>query len=78
MAGIIPVGWRAAVLMVLLIVLFPLLICVLVLDALTHDMPLVRTPVKHVMQWLSGWLHHRPRRGRELPHPAAPAVRHAH
>jgi hypothetical protein len=75
MAGTIPVGWRAAVLMVLLIVLFPVLVTVLILDALTYDMPAVRVPLRNVMHWATAWMHFTPRRT-TLHRP--PRVRHAH
>jgi hypothetical protein len=78
MAGTIPVGWRAAILMALLVILFPLLISIFILDALTHDMPAVRTPVKNFMQRVGRWLHHDSRRARGLRHHPTPVVRHAH
>jgi hypothetical protein len=75
MAGVIPVGWRAISLMAVLIVVFPLLVVVLVLDALTYDMPVVRHPFKKAAEWMGVLMHHGPRRlGAMKP----PQVRHAH
>lgn len=49
MACVIPVGWRAAVLMLAMVLVFPILICVFVLDALTHDMPRLRSGMRKLM-----------------------------
>lgn len=49
MAGVIPVGWRAAVFMLAMVLVFPILICVFVLDALTHDMPRLRAAMRKVI-----------------------------
>ena len=57
MASIIPAGWRAVVVMIFTIVLFPLLISGLVLDALTHEMPAVRAPISKLIRWMGSWLH---------------------
>ncbi len=76
MAAIIPAGWRAAVLMVaILILLFPLLASILVLDALTHDMPVLRHPLRHASGWLAARLH-RSRSAFDAVPPAG-RIRHA-
>jgi len=74
MAGVIPVGWRAILLMAVLILIFPLLVLVLVLDAMTYDMPGVRHPFKKAAEWMSILMHHGPRRLAIKQ----PQVRHAH
>jgi hypothetical protein len=75
MAGVIPVGWRAILLMVALILVFPILILVLVLDAMTYDMPVVRHPFKKAAEFMGVLMHHGPRR---LVAIKPPQVRHAH
>jgi hypothetical protein len=75
-AGTIPVGWRAAVLMAVLIILFPLLVTVLIFDALTYDMPMIRVPLRNIAHWATAWRHLTPRRPVRLAR--APRVRHAH
>jgi hypothetical protein len=57
MARVIPAGWRAAALMMLALIFFPVLISVLILDALTEDMPSVRAPVGKALHRLGSWLH---------------------
>ena len=74
-AGAIPVGWRAVAVMAVLIVVFPILISVFVLDALTYEMPWIRTPLKKAGQWMSAVMHFNPRRLTGIPRPQ---VRHAH
>jgi hypothetical protein len=56
MTAAIPVKWRGAVMLAGTIVFFPLIIGVIMLDALTHDMPSVRTPVKKVFLTIGGWI----------------------
>jgi hypothetical protein len=76
MAGAIPVGWRAVVVMAMLIAVFPLLIGILILDALTYEMPAVRHPFKMAARWMGALMHQAPRRVGGLPPP--PQVRPAH
>lgn len=76
MAGAIPAGWRAVVLMaLLLIVLFPFLVSILILDALTDGMPALRHPFKTAAGWLHALTRLRPRQRIALERPE---VRHAH
>jgi hypothetical protein len=70
MAGAIPVGWRAVVVMVATIVVFPILISVFILDALTYDMPGIRNPVRKAFDWLSRWILHTPQHTRVARRPA--------
>jgi hypothetical protein len=76
MAGTIPVGWRAAVLMVVFVVVFPIVVTFFVFDALTHDMPAVRHPFNKLAEWWSAVMHRSAHRAARLQ--AAPQVRHAH
>jgi len=76
MAGTIPVGWRAAVLMLVFIVVFPIVVCFFVFDALTHDMPMVRHPFNKLGEWWSAVMHRSAHRAARLR--ARPQVRHAH
>jgi hypothetical protein len=76
MAGAIPVGWRAAVLMAIFIIVFPIVVVVFVLDALTHDMPTVRHPFNKLAEWWTAVVHRSAHRAARLQ--ARPQVRHAH
>jgi UDP-2,3-diacylglucosamine pyrophosphatase LpxH len=53
MPGTIQAGWRAVILLAVMVIVFPVLISVFILNALTHDMPGIRQPVKLFMNWLS-------------------------
>lgn len=57
MTAVIPVKWRGAVLLTGTVVFFPLIIGVIMLDAVTHDLPVVRTPVKKTLMVISTWIH---------------------
>lgn len=61
MAGVIPAGWRAVVLVAAMVMVFPVLIAALVLDALTYDMPAIRTPLKKAAQRVGRFVHRAPK-----------------
>jgi hypothetical protein len=70
MAGVIPVGWRAVIVMAVTVIVFPVLITVFILDALTYDMPGIRNPVRKTFDWLSRWILHTPQHTRTVRRPA--------
>jgi hypothetical protein len=55
LTAIIPVRWRAAVLVLGTVTLFPLIITLMMFDAVTHDMPGLRAPFKRVFGIMSSW-----------------------
>jgi hypothetical protein len=52
----IPPRFRGVTLLAGTVVLFPLIVGAIMLDALTHDMPRVRTPLKKVLLTACDWM----------------------
>src|SRR4051812_28675331 len=65
MTAIIPVRWRAGVLVLATVTLFPVLITVMLFDIVTHEMPGLRAPFERTLRMVSGWF--RVRRVSESP-----------
>src|SRR6187200_3463927 len=55
LTAIIPVRWRAAVLVLGAVTLFPLIITGMMFDAVTHDMPGLRAPLKRMFGVVGNW-----------------------
>ena len=55
LTAIIPARWRAAVLVAGAIAFFPLIITVMMFDAVTHDLPGLRAPFKRAFGIIGNW-----------------------
>jgi hypothetical protein len=54
----IPVRWRAAILVLGTFTLFPIIICVMMFNVVTHDMPGITSVFRRIFRAVGGWFRH--------------------